>query len=57
MDTLGFDLAHLLSGGMLVLSLVLLYQSRITAVINIFALQAIVLALSVAWPICRARPI
>jgi hydrogenase-4 component E len=49
MDTLGFDLAHLLSGGMLVLSLLLLYQSRITAVINVFALQAIVLALSVAW--------
>ena len=49
MDTLGFDVAHLLSGGMLVLSLLLLYQSRIIAVINVFALQAIVLALSVAW--------
>jgi hydrogenase-4 component E len=49
MDTLGFDVAHLLSGGMLVLSLLLLYQSRIMAVINVFALQAIVLALSVAW--------
>jgi hydrogenase-4 component E len=49
MDTLEFDLAHLLSGGMLVLSLLLLYQVRIIAVINVFALQAIVLALSVAW--------
>jgi hydrogenase-4 component E len=49
MGTLGFDVAHLLSGGMLVLSLLLLYQVRIIAVINVFALQAIVLALSVAW--------
>ena len=49
MDSLGFDIAHLLSGGMLVLSLLLLYQDRIIAVINVFALQAIVLALSVAW--------
>ncbi len=49
MGTLGFDIAHLLSGGMLVLSLLLLYQSRLIAVINVFALQAIMLALSVAW--------
>jgi hydrogenase-4 component E len=34
---------------MLVLSFVLLYQDRITAVLNVFALQAIMLALSVAW--------
>ena len=34
---------------MLVLSFVLLYQDRITAVLNVFALQAIVLSLSVAW--------
>jgi hydrogenase-4 component E len=49
MGSLGFDIAHLLSGGMLVLSLVLLYQVRIIAVINVFAMQAIVLSLSVAW--------
>ena len=49
MGSLGFDVAHLLSGGMLVLSLLLLYQVRILAVIRVFALQAIVLALSVAW--------
>ena len=49
MGSLGFDVAHLLSGGMLVLSLLLLYQVRILAVIKVFALQAIVLALSVAW--------
>ena len=34
---------------MLVLSFVLLYQDRITAVLNVFALQAIALSLSVAW--------
>ena len=48
-QSLGFDIAHLLAGGMLVLSFVLLYQDRITAVLNVFALQAIALSLSVAW--------
>jgi hydrogenase-4 component E len=49
MGKLAFDVAHLLAGGMLVLSFVLLYQDRITAVLNAFALQSVVLALSVAW--------
>ena len=49
MPSLWFDIAHLLAGGVLVLSLVLLYQDRVTAVINIFALQAVTLALSVGW--------
>jgi len=49
MPSLSFDIAHLLAGSMLVLSFVLLYQDRITAVLNVFALQAISLALSVAW--------
>ena len=49
MQNLGFDVAHLLAGSMLVLSFVLLYQDRITAMLNIFALQAIALSLSVAW--------
>jgi hypothetical protein len=31
-QNLGFDVAHLLAGSMLVLSFVLLYQARITAV-------------------------
>ena len=48
-QNLGFDVAHLLAGSMLVLSFVLLYQARITAVLNVFALQAIALSLSVAW--------
>jgi hydrogenase-4 component E len=49
MPNLDFDVAHLLAGGMLVLSFALLYQDRIAAVINVFALQAIALSLSVAW--------
>lgn len=49
MAKLWFDVAHLLAGGMLVLSFALLYQDRIAAAINVFALQAIALSLSVAW--------
>jgi hydrogenase-4 component E len=49
MGTLAFDIAHLFAGGLLVLSFLLLYQDRITAVLNVFALQAIALSLSVAW--------
>ena len=49
MRTLDFDVAHLLAGTMLALSFLLLYQVRITATLNVFALQAIALSLSVAW--------
>ncbi len=46
---LAFDLAHLLAGGLVLISFMLLYQDRLTSLLNIFALQAFVLALSVAW--------
>jgi hydrogenase-4 component E len=46
---LSYDLAHLLGGAALVLSFALLYQRRVTAVINIYALQGIVLAAAAAW--------
>jgi hydrogenase-4 component E len=46
---LAFDLAHLLAGGLVLISFMLLYQDRLYALLNIFALQAFVLALSVAW--------
>jgi hydrogenase-4 component E len=49
MSRLAFDIAHLLAGGMLVMSFLLLYQDRITATLNVFALQAIMLALAVGW--------
>lgn len=46
---LSYDVAHLLGGAVLVLSFALLYQRRVTAVINIFAMQGIVLAAAAAW--------
>lgn len=46
---LSYDLAHLLGGAILVLSFGLLYQRRVTSVINIYAAQAIVLAAAAAW--------
>ncbi|CAN5347469.1 hydrogenase-4 component E [soil metagenome] len=49
MSGLGFDVAHLLAGSLVLVSFVLLYQDRMYALLNIFALHAIVLAVSVAW--------
>jgi hydrogenase-4 component E len=47
--SLAFDIAHLLAGGLVLASLMLLYQDRMTSLINIFALHALVVSLSVAW--------
>jgi len=44
-----FDVAHLLAGGLVLVSFLLLYQDRLSALLNIFALQAFVLSLAVAW--------
>ena len=49
MHSLGFDIAHLLAGGLVLVSFMLLYQDRLTALLNVYALHASVLALSVAW--------
>ena len=49
MNGLSFDVAHLLAGGLVLLSLVMLYQDRLLALVNIFGLHALVLSLSVAW--------
>lgn len=49
MDSLAFDIAHLLAGGLVLVSFMMLYQDRLYALLNIFALHALVLALSVAW--------
>jgi hydrogenase-4 component E len=49
MSRLALDVAHLLAGGLVLLSIVQLYQDRLSALINTFALHAFVLALSVAW--------
>lgn len=44
-----YDVSHLLAGLMIVASFALLYQDRIFAVLNIFAAQAILLSMAVAW--------
>ena len=49
MDHLDFDIAHLLAGGLVLVSFALLYQDRILALLNVYAMHALVLALSVAW--------
>ncbi|HKY94031.1 MAG TPA: hydrogenase-4 component E [Kiloniellales bacterium] len=49
MDGLFFDVAHLLAGGLVLVSFVMLYQVRLYALLNVFALQAVLLSLSVAW--------
>jgi hydrogenase-4 component E len=49
MNGLTFDVAHLLAGGLVLVSFMMLYQDRLFALINVFALHAVVLALSVAW--------
>jgi hydrogenase-4 component E len=46
---LTFDIAHLLAGGLVLVSFLLLSQHRLYALLNAFALQALVLSLSVAW--------
>ena len=49
MGNLSYDVAHLLGTSVLVLSFALLFQRRILGVLNIFALQATVLAAAAAW--------
>jgi len=46
---LAFDVAHLLAGGLVLVSFAMLYQDRMFALINVFAAHAVVLALSVGW--------
>ena len=49
MHPLTFDVAHLLAGSLVLVSFMMLYQDRLFALINVFALHAIVLSFSVAW--------
>ena len=49
MHSLSFDVAHLLAGSLVLVSFMQLYQDRLYALLNIFALHALILALSVAW--------
>ncbi len=49
MRGLVFDIAHMLAGSLVLVSFLQLYQDRLYALLNIFALHAFVLAASVAW--------
>jgi hydrogenase-4 component E len=49
MDQIALDAAHLFAGGLVLVSFMLLYQDRLTGIVNNFALHALVVSLSVAW--------
>jgi hydrogenase-4 component E len=49
MRGLTFDIAHMLAASLVLISFMQLYQDRLLALINIFALHAIALSASVAW--------
>ena len=49
MKDLYFDTAHMLGAAVLLLSFALLFQRRLSGVVNTFAAQAVVLAMAAAW--------
>src|ERR1700752_3853003 len=49
MHGLVLDIAHLFAGSLVLVSFMMLYQDRLYALLNIYALHALVLALSVGW--------
>jgi hydrogenase-4 component E len=49
MGTFDLDTAHMLAGSMVLVSFMLLYQDRMFGLLNVFALHAVVLSLSVSW--------
>lgn len=49
MEPFALDVAHMLAGGLVLVSFLLLYQDRMFGLLNVFALHAIVLSLSIAW--------
>lgn len=49
MERLVLDVSHLLAASLVLISFVQLYQDRLYALLNTFALHALVLACSVAW--------
>lgn len=48
-DNFTFEVAHLLAASLVLISFVQLYQDRLYALLNTFALHAFVLSCSVAW--------
>ncbi len=49
MDGPAFDIAHMFAGGLVLVSMMMLYQDRLYALLNVFALHSLILTLSVAW--------
>jgi hydrogenase-4 component E len=49
MEHLTTDVAHVLAGALVLTSFMLLYQDRLSGLINIYTLHAVILSLSVAW--------
>jgi hydrogenase-4 component E len=49
MERFVLDVAHLLAGSLVLVSFMLLYQTRMSSLLNLFALHAVILTLSVSW--------
>jgi len=49
MGQMSFDIAHLLAGGLVLVSFMMIYQDRLHALLNTFTLHALVLTAAVAW--------
>ncbi len=49
MSGIDFDIAHLLAGSLVLVSFLELYQDRLYALLNVYAMHALLLAASVAW--------
>ena len=49
MQSYVFDIAHLLAGGLVLVSFMMIYEDRLYGLLNVFALHAVVLSASVAW--------
>jgi hydrogenase-4 component E len=49
MERFVLDVAHMLAGSLVLVSFMLLYQDRMFGLLNVFALHAFVLSMSVAW--------
>lgn len=49
MTQVGLDIAHLLAGAMVLTGLLMLYQDRMYALLNVFAAHAVLLAVAVGW--------
>jgi hydrogenase-4 component E len=49
MNGLAFDVSHLLAGGLVLISFMQLYQTRLYALLNVYAAQAFALSVAVAW--------